>query len=230
MNSSRENDTKAFESSDVRRRDLANPSALGFGGFATTLMALSLSDMGFRGVSNQSVFIANACFLAAIGLLISSQWEMVRGNTFEYTVLAAFGLYYGGYGVLILPSTGIFESYHGQTSEYHNAFGIYLLVWSILTLFFFIASLPTGGPNIIIYGAVELSYIFNCAAHFVKADGNLATSASLTKLGGAFGFISSLAGFYMLGHELCQDVLPFRIPVYNTSRLAGGGKTSDENS
>jgi hypothetical protein len=41
------------------------------------------------------------------------------------------------------------------------------------------------------------------------------------KVGGAFGFVSSLAGFYMLGHELCRDVLPFRFPVYNTSRLAG---------
>ena len=47
--------------------------------------------MGVGGVSNQSVFIANLCFLAGIGLLISAQWEMVRGNTFAYTVLTAFG-------------------------------------------------------------------------------------------------------------------------------------------
>lgn len=47
--------------------------------------------MGFRGVENQTVFIPNLCFLAGLGLLISAQWEMVKGNTFEYTVLAAFG-------------------------------------------------------------------------------------------------------------------------------------------
>ncbi|KAF3074033.1 hypothetical protein CFAM422_003755 [Trichoderma lentiforme] len=142
---------------------------------------------------------------------------------------------------------GIFESYQGQTAEYYNAFGIYQLgksysylkeradwesdvriVWCVLNLFFFIASLPTGGPNIIIYGGLELSYIFNCIAHFVRADGNVATSTSLMKAGGAFGFIASLAGFYMLGHELCRDVLPFRVPVYNTSRLAGRRKSSDQ--
>lgn len=77
-----------------------------------------------------------------------------------------------------------------------------------------------------VYGALELSYIFNCIAHFVRADGSIATSTSLMKVGGAFGFISSLAGFYMLGHELCRDVLPFRIPVYDTSRIASG-KSSD---
>ena len=54
-------------------------------------MTLSLSLMGFRGVSNQSVFIGNLWFLARLGLLISAQWEMVKGNTFLYTVLAAFG-------------------------------------------------------------------------------------------------------------------------------------------
>ncbi|PON21209.1 hypothetical protein TGAM01_v209935 [Trichoderma gamsii] len=143
MDSVWENDIKTPEAFVVRRRSLANPSALGFGGFAATLMALSLSAMGFRGVSNQSVFIANMCFLAGIGLLISAQWEMLKGNTFQYTVLAAFGLYYSGYGVLILPSMGILESYQGQIAEYHNAFGIYQLVWCVLNMFFLIASLPT---------------------------------------------------------------------------------------
>lgn len=66
---------------------------LGMGGFATTLLTLSLSMMDFRGVSNQTVFIGNLCFVACIGLLISAQWEMVRGQTFAYTVFSAFGMY-----------------------------------------------------------------------------------------------------------------------------------------
>ena len=64
---------------------------LGFGSFATTLMTLSLSMMGVGAVSNQAVFIANLCLLAGIGLFMSAIWEMLRGNTFAYTVLAAFG-------------------------------------------------------------------------------------------------------------------------------------------
>lgn len=61
------------------------------GGFATTLLTLSLAMMGFRGVSTQTVFIGNLCLVASIGLVISAQWEMVKGNTFAYTVLMAFG-------------------------------------------------------------------------------------------------------------------------------------------
>jgi succinate-acetate transporter protein len=64
------------------------------GGFATSLLTVSLAMMGFRGVSNQTVFVGDLCFVACIALLISAQWEMVRGNTFSYTVLSAFGMFY----------------------------------------------------------------------------------------------------------------------------------------
>ncbi|KAJ6112117.1 hypothetical protein N7523_008178 [Penicillium sp. IBT 18751x] len=198
---------------------LANPSPLGFGGFATTLMTLSLSMMGFRGVTNQTVFIADLCFLAGFGLFISAQWEMVKGNTFGFTVLAAFGLYYGGYGVLLMPSLGVIEAYGGETAEYHNAFAFYQLVWCFLNFFFLFAALPTHVPNIVVYAALELCYIFNCTAHFLQADDRSALATDITKVAGVFGFISALAGFYLLAHGLCQDTLPFEIPLCETNRF-----------
>ncbi|KAJ5974204.1 hypothetical protein N7481_011414 [Penicillium waksmanii] len=198
---------------------LANPSPLGFGCFATTLMTLSLSLMGFRGVSNQSVFIGNLCFLAGLGLLISAQWEMVKGNTFSYTVLAAFGFYYGGYGVMLMPSLGIVESYGGKTSEYYSAFAFYQLIWCFLNFFFLLASLPTNVPNIIVYAALELCYILNCSANFILADGRMALGESLMTTAGAFGAVSASSGFYLLGHGLCQDTFPFEIPLCQTRGL-----------
>lgn len=66
-------------------------SPLGFAGFATTLMTLSLSMMGARGVENAGMFVGDLLLLAGLGLIITAQWEMVRGNTFAYTVLSAFG-------------------------------------------------------------------------------------------------------------------------------------------
>lgn len=63
------------------------------GGFATTLLTVSLAMMNFRGVSNQTIFVGDLCFVACIGLLISAQWSMVKGDTFSYTVLSAFGAF-----------------------------------------------------------------------------------------------------------------------------------------
>lgn len=79
-------------------RDIIEPlnlliqTPLAMGGFATTLLSVSLAMMGFRGVSVQTVFIGDLCFVACIGLLISAQWEIVKGNTFAYTVLTAYGM------------------------------------------------------------------------------------------------------------------------------------------
>ncbi|THY74284.1 hypothetical protein D6C88_08209 [Aureobasidium pullulans] len=207
--------------SEIRQgqsRRLANPGPLGFGAFATTLMTISLAQMGFRNVQNQTVFVANLCFLAGVGLLISAQWEMVRGDTFAYTVLTAFAFYYGGYGALLMPWMGVVDSYGGKTIEYYNAFGLYLCVWSVLNLFFFVASLSTNIANMVVYGGLEISYMLNCAANFSFADGYSAHGQALTKAAGAFGFIASLAGFYVLAHELCQDSLRIKVPLGETRR------------
>jgi succinate-acetate transporter protein len=71
-------------------------------------------------------------------------------------------------------------------------------------------------PNIIVYAALELCYIFNCTAHFMKADLRMELGDDITKVAGAFGFISATAGFYLLAHGLCQDTFPFEIPLFET--------------
>lgn len=47
--------------------------------------------MEWRGVTTTNVYIGNFFFVAGIGMLISAQWELVKGNSFAYTVLSAFG-------------------------------------------------------------------------------------------------------------------------------------------
>ena len=59
---------------------------------------------------------------------MSANWELVRGNTYAYTVLAAFGLFYAGYGFIITPSFGVADQYGGaDTPEYNNAVGFFVL-------------------------------------------------------------------------------------------------------
>ncbi len=47
--------------------------------------------MEWRGVTITNVYVANFFFVAALGLLISAQWELSAGNGFAYTVYSAFG-------------------------------------------------------------------------------------------------------------------------------------------
>ncbi|KAI1394415.1 GPR1/FUN34/yaaH family-domain-containing protein [Hypoxylon trugodes] len=198
---------------------LANPSPLAMGGFATTLLTVSLAMMGFRGVSTQTVFVGNLCFVACVALLISAQWEMVRGNTFSYTVLSAFGLFYGGYGAIMIPALGIVDAYGGYTPEYYNAMGFFVLIWAVLDVFFLIASVSFNIVYIGIFLTVELCFALDASSYFALADGNLAASAALMKAAGVFGFLAGLLGFYTVAHYMFEDAFAFHIPMGDTSSI-----------
>ncbi|KAI9147107.1 Acetate transporter protein patA [Paramyrothecium foliicola] len=218
---------------------LANPSPLAMGGFATTLLTVSLAMMGLRGVSNQSLFMGDLCFVASIALIISAQWEMLRGNTFSYTVLTAFGreicvgstnnhkgLFYGGYGVLLIPSLGIVESYGGYTPEYYNAFGFFILIWAVLNIFFLVASCAFNIVYICIFITIELCFVLDASSQFAHADGNIPLSTALMKSAGVFGFLAGLLGYYTVAHYMFADSLGIHVPMGDTSSLLRRFKNS----
>ena len=61
-------------------------------------------------------------------MVVTAQWEIVLGNTYAYTVLSAFGLFYAGFGFIVTPSFGVAEAYGGTNSvEYNNALGFFVL-------------------------------------------------------------------------------------------------------
>jgi succinate-acetate transporter protein len=110
------------------KAQLGSPTALAIGAFATTLTSLSLALMGWRGMSVTNAFIGNFFGVAGIGMVISAQWEIVLGNTYAYTVLSAFGLFYFGFGIIVTPLFGVAEAYGGaDTVGYYNALGIFVL-------------------------------------------------------------------------------------------------------
>lgn len=109
------------------KSQLGNPTALAIGAFATTLTTLSLALMGWRNITVDNVFIGNFFFVAGIGMVVSAQWELVLGNSYGYTVLSAFGFFYGGFGAIITPSFGVKASYGDDIASYNNALGFWVL-------------------------------------------------------------------------------------------------------
>lgn len=61
-------------------------------------------------------------------MVVTAQWEIVLGNSYAYTVLSAFGLFYAGFGFIVTPSFGVAEAYGGPDSiQYNNALGFFVL-------------------------------------------------------------------------------------------------------
>ncbi|KAK5800878.1 hypothetical protein VI817_003090 [Penicillium citrinum] len=212
---------------------LADPAPLAMGGFAKTHLSVSLAMMNFRDVSTQTLFVGDLCFVAFFGLLISAQWEMVRGNTFSYTVLSAYALFYAGYGANMIPSFGIIDAYGGYTSEYYNAFGFFILLWGVFNLFFLIASIRFNLVYILIFLSLELCLCFDAASQFKRGDGRFSTSKTFSTVAGAFAFTASILGYYTVLNYLCEESLPVSVPMGDTSRYfkkctLASGKANDD--
>ncbi|KAJ6116989.1 hypothetical protein N7512_006714 [Penicillium capsulatum] len=198
---------------------IADPAPLGDGWVCDHAALRVPGDDGFPGVSKQNIFVGDLCFVAFLGLLISAQWEMVRGNTFSYTVLSAYAFFYGGYGAAMTPALGIIDAYGGQTPEYHNALGLFVLLWAVFNLFFLIASLRLNIVYILIFLGLEPCLCFDAASSFVTAEDKPRLGTSLMTVAGVFAFVSSLLGYYCVLHYMCQETLPFRVPMGDTSRF-----------
>lgn len=75
--------------------------------------------------------------------------------------------------------------------------------------------------NVLVYGALEMCYIFNSAAKFTMAEGDFLTGRILTRTAGAFGAISALSGYYLLYQGLCEQISPGPVPLGELSPRRG---------
>ncbi|KAM0708314.1 hypothetical protein Q7P35_004965 [Cladosporium inversicolor] len=202
------------------KAQLGSPTALAIGAFATTLTTLSFALMGWRDLSVTTAFIGNFFGVAGIGMVISAQWEIVLGNTYAYTVLSAFGLFYLGFGVIVTPFFGVAEAYGGaDTVGYNNALGFFVLMWSVFNFFFLVGSAPLNVVYFGIFFTVQLAFTLVSAGYFLNADGLVDTAVAVNKAGGAFAFASGMLGYYTVGNLMCQEALGFSFPMGDTSRF-----------
>lgn len=72
---------------------------------------------------------------------------------------------------------------------------------------------------ILVFLTVELCFVFDAASYFALADGKAALSKRLMTTAGVFGFLAGLTGFYTVAHYLCEESLPFPVPMGDTSRF-----------
>ncbi|EMD63069.1 hypothetical protein COCSADRAFT_93275, partial [Bipolaris sorokiniana ND90Pr] len=151
-------------------------------------------------------------------LVVTAQWELSVGNGFAYTVFSAFGLFYAGYGAILTPSFGIVAAYGDNVKELNNALGFFMISQTVFALVFLVASLPTNLVYIIIFFTVELGFLLIAASYFAVADGHAGASIALKKGGGAFCFLSGLAGWYLEFALLLKDSI-IELPLGDTSRF-----------
>src|SRR5512142_2176899 len=133
---------------------VADPGPLGLAGFALTTFVLSMFNANIIGDKKlEAVVLPLALFYGGIAQLLAGMWEFKKGNTFGATAFssyAAFWLSLAAYDKFVAPGL--------PTATAHRATGLFLLAWTIFTLYMFIASLRLTGALVAVFFVLLVTF------------------------------------------------------------------------
>jgi len=163
---------------------IADPAALGLGGFALTTFVLSVVNAGIVPDKVEPVVFGLAFAYGGIAQFAAGIWEFAKGNTFGATAFCSYGAFWLSFWWL----TG-HTDLSGAGSDVNKGIGLYLLAWGIFTLYMTIGALRVSGAVLLVFVLLTITY-------FLLAVGEFTTSSGLTKAGGYVGLLTAIAAWY----------------------------------
>jgi uncharacterized protein len=163
---------------------IADPGPLGLAAFASTTFVLSAFNAGLIDATLLTVVLPLALFYGGLAQLLAGMWEFRKGNTFgatAFTSYGAFWLSYAAYVKFVVPGL--------PATTANQATGLYLLVWTILTIYLTVAALRTTGATLAVFAALSLTFLLLTIGEFAESTG-------ITKIGGWLGLITALLAWY----------------------------------
>jgi uncharacterized protein len=184
----------------------ANPAPLGLSAFALTTFVLSATYAGWFPAGAASIVVGLALFYGGIGQLLAGMWEFKAGNTFGATAFTTYGAFWLSYAVVSIPGFGI-ASTLVATGTLHQALGLYLLAWTIITAILLVGTLKSNFALIGVFAFLTLTFL-------CLTIGELAGSTAFHTLGGYLGVITALVAWYTgLAGLLSSGRSAFTLPV-----------------
>ena len=159
---------------------VADPGPLGLAAFALTTFVLSLVNSGLIPAGDVVVVLPIALAYGGIAQLLAGMWEFKRNNTFGAVAFTSYGAFWLSFYFLAT------KFLKGAPSD---AVAIFLLAWTIFTLYMLIASFGTNGSVAAIFLVLEVTFIF-------LTWGNFANSSGIIKVGGYLGIVTAILAWY----------------------------------
>lgn len=159
---------------------VADPGPLGLAGFAMTTFVLSLVNAGVISGGDINVVLPLALMYGGIAQLLAGMWEFMRNNTFGAVAFTSYGAFWISFYFLAT------KFLKGAPSD---AVAIFLLAWTIFTLYMMIGSFGTNGVLAVLFVVLEVTFIF-------LTWGAFANSSGITKVGGYLGIVTGIIAWY----------------------------------
>ncbi|KAI4128136.1 MAG: hypothetical protein LQ338_002873 [Usnochroma carphineum] len=238
------------------RKTFGNPTPLALVGFLLSLTPLSCDLMGWRGAGgNGAASTGVFFFFGGMLMIIGSIGEWIIGNTFSFVVFGTFGAFWAAFGATLVPWFNAYGAYvtnptaaasqmgnpgnpaGQQVPAFNASFAFFLVFMGLICLIFLICSLRTNIAFVTIF--LTLLCAFGCLAgayfNLALVDQNALNVAARTRAarciiaGGAFTFVTSLAGWYIfLAIMLASLDFPVQVPVGDLTTLIRGASEKNK--
>jgi uncharacterized protein len=163
---------------------IADPAPLGLAAFALTTFVLSTFNAGLLPKTVEAVVLPLALFYGGFAQVLAGMWEFKKGNTFGALAFTSYGAFWLSFAALVRFVAGDLPA-----ADAEKGIGVFLLAWTIFTLYMTLASLRTS--NILVLVFVTLSITFA-----LLTVGAFAGNSTISQLGGWFGLLTAFEAWY----------------------------------
>lgn len=183
----------------MTEKELANPAALGLGGFALTTFILSIVNAELIPKESLGMVLPMGLFYGGMAQFCAGMWEMKRGDTFGATAFSSYSAFWIGL------STMIIMEYMGIIAPVPaSGLAVLLIAWGIFTGYMMIGSLRLSKGIAVIF--ITLTILF-----FLLAAGEFNHTIKL--IAGYGGILCALCAWYCSAAVLLEscygrEVLP----------------------
>ncbi|GAA5808674.1 hypothetical protein MFLAVUS_002067 [Mucor flavus] len=186
-----------------------NPAPIGFGAFALSSFVLGLYNSGLI-TDLPQVAVGVAFGYGAMGQFVCGICEIIAGNVFAATTMLTFSGFFLTFGIMMIPSAGVFELMisQGGIEAVHKCMGLIQVGYAIAAFLFLLGTLRQ--PILI---RLVLLQVF--LAFLTGGVGGLTGIANFNLASGWISFTLALTAWYLMCAMLYTPETTFiKLPIF----------------
>jgi succinate-acetate transporter protein len=163
-------------------KELANPAALGLGGFALTTFILNIVNAGLIPPESLGMVLPMGLFYGGLAQFLAGMWEVRAGNTFGATAFSSYGAFWMGFALMeILVQMGIFPPIPKA------GLAVFLIAWGIFTGYMTFGAIRVSKAVTVVFVTLTILFFLLAIGVFVPV---------VHRIAGFEGIFCALSAWY----------------------------------
>ena len=178
---------------------IANPAALGLGGFALTTFVLSAHN-AFPSQAPDLTWVGLAFFYGGLAQFAAGMWEFKAGNTFGATAFSTYGAFWMSLATFVLLAL----NGHIPAGDTLKDLGWFVLAFTIFNTYMLFWSARVNVSVFLVFLTLEITEILLLLGYFNGSG----AGAGLVALGGWMGIVTAIVAWYGSAAVVANSMRP----------------------